>query len=74
MNSSFDIVVVGTGITGLAVATLLAHSNNCDQINIIVVGASNRPTFDLSNEVALRVSAIAPGSADFVPAISIAVP
>ena len=71
MNRSFDIVVVGTGITGLTVATLLAQSNNCDQMNIIVVGASNKPTFDLSNEVALRVSAIAPGSADIFASLDI---
>jgi len=71
MNSSFEIVVVGTGITGLTVAALLAHSNNCDQMNITVVSASKRPAFDLSNEVALRVSAIASGSVDVFASLGI---
>ena len=71
MNHPFEIVVVGTGITGLTVAALLAHSKNRDQMNITVVGASKRPTFDLSNDVALRVSAIASGSADVFASLGI---
>ena len=62
MNRAFEIVVVGGGITGLTVATLLAHSEQRDQLHITVVDAGKRPVFDSAEEVSLRVSAIASGS------------
>ena len=71
MNRPFEIVVVGAGITGLTVAALLAHSRHCDQMNITVVDAGKRPTFDRSNDIALRVSAIASGSADILASIDV---
>ncbi len=71
MNRPFDIVVVGAGITGLTVAALLAHSRYCGQMNITVIDAGKRPAFDISDDVSLRVSAIASGSADIFASIDV---
>lgn len=71
MNRPFKIVVVGGGITGLTVAALLANSRHCDQMSISVADAGKRPTFDLSDDVALRVSAIASGSAGILASIDV---
>ncbi len=64
MNRPFDIVIVGAGITGLTVAALLAHSKNAERLRVKIVDAGKRPAFDLSEDVSLRVSAIASGSSD----------
>lgn len=71
MNRPFDVVVVGAGITGLAMVAMLAHSKNCDQIKITLVDAGNRPTFNKTDDVSLRVSAIASGSADLFASIDV---
>ncbi len=71
MNRPFEIVVVGAGITGLTVAALLAQSNHAGQMRVTIVDAGNRPTFDRSDDVSLRVSAIASGSAGIFASIDV---
>ena len=71
MNRPFDIVIVGAGITGLTVAALLAHSNNAERLRVKIVDAGKRPAFDLSEDVSLRVSAIASGSSDIFASIGV---
>lgn len=58
MRSSFDIVIVGAGITGLATAAMLARAG---RQTITVVDAAGPPAAP-ANEWSLRVSAIASGS------------
>jgi 2-octaprenylphenol hydroxylase len=69
MKSSFDIVIVGGGITGLALAALLAKGGQADALNITVIDAAERPVFSADEEVALRVSAIANGSAELLDSV-----
>lgn len=71
MNRPFEIVVVGAGITGLTVAALLAQSKHTGQMRVTIVDAGKRPTFDRSDDVSLRVSAIASGSADIFASIDV---
>ncbi len=71
MNRPFDIVIVGAGITGLTVAALLAHSKNAERLRVKIVDAGKRPAFDLSEDVSLRVSAIASGSSDIFASIGV---
>lgn len=63
MNRRYSIVVVGGGITGLMAATLLAKGPHRDALDITLVDAAERPVFSPDDDVALRVSAIATGSA-----------
>ena len=69
MNRQFEIVVVGGGMTGLTIAALLAHGEHRDQLRITVVDAGKRPMFDSSDDVSLRVSAIASGSTKILASI-----
>jgi len=62
MNRRFDIVIAGAGMIGLTAAALLARSSRRDQLNVTVVDAAPRPVFDVADDVALRVSALSPGS------------
>jgi 2-octaprenylphenol hydroxylase len=62
MNRRFDTVVAGAGMIGLTVAALLARSHRGDQFKITIIDAAPRPEFDAGNDVALRVSALSPGS------------
>jgi 2-octaprenylphenol hydroxylase len=71
VNRPFDIVIVGAGITGLTVAALLAHSKNAERLRVKIVDAGKRPAFDLSEDVSLRVSAIASGSSDIFASIGV---
>lgn len=71
MNRQFEIVIAGAGITGLTVAALLAHSKCREQMKITIVDAGKRPTFDISEDVALRVSAIASGSAEIFASVDV---
>ena len=71
MNRPFDIVIVGAGITGLTVAALLAHSKNAERLRVKIVDAGKRPAFDLSEDVSLRVSAIASGSSEIFASIGV---
>lgn len=69
MNRPFEIVIVGAGITGLTVATLLGRSRCRSQLSVTIVDAGKRPNFDIAEDVSLRVSAIASGSADVFASI-----
>lgn len=71
MKRPFNIVVVGAGITGLTVAALLAHSKHCHQTRLTIVDAAKRPTFDVSEDISLRVSAITSGSANIFAMIDV---
>ncbi|MFQ5608848.1 MAG: UbiH/UbiF/VisC/COQ6 family ubiquinone biosynthesis hydroxylase [Woeseiaceae bacterium] len=69
MTRDFRIVVAGAGVAGLTVASLLAQSARADRLRLTVVDAAPRPVFDKDDDVALRVSAIAQGSADLLAGI-----
>ena len=63
MNSGYDIVIVGAGITGLTVAALLASGEHSERLGITVVDAAGRPQYKIDGELELRVTAISTGSA-----------
>ena len=63
MNRRYGIVVVGGGVTGLLAATLLARSEHQDLLDITLVDAAPRPRFKPGDDIDLRVSAIANGTA-----------
>ncbi len=69
MKQRFDIVVVGAGITGLTLAAKLASGASRDSLRITVLDGAERPRFSPHDEVTLRVSAIASGSADLLDAV-----
>jgi 2-octaprenylphenol hydroxylase len=69
MKQRYDIVVVGGGMTGLTVAALLAQGRRADALKLTVIDAAPRPRFDPDDDIALRVSAIATGSADILDRI-----
>ncbi len=66
MRSSFDIVIAGAGITGLAAATFLAADDAAGRLRLTVVDADPRPALPQGDDVTLRVSSIANGSADML--------
>lgn len=61
-NSSYDIAVIGAGMVGATLASLLSR---CGFSVALVEAAEPRP-FDDNAEVGLRVSAISPGSASIL--------
>lgn len=63
MNRTFDVLIAGSGIAGLTLAALLSREGRAGRLNVRVVDAGERPRFDPQSGVALRVSAIAAGSA-----------
>lgn len=69
MKGQFDIVIVGGGITGLTLAALLAKGRQSDALNITVIDAAKRPSFSAADDVSLRVSAIANGSAEILDSV-----
>ena len=69
MKKPFDILIVGAGVTGLTVAALLAQSRHRERMQITLVDAAPRPVHSVDDELALRVSAIATGSADLLDSI-----
>ena len=66
IKEQFDIVIVGAGMVGLTLATLLVESKFADSLRVTVVDSGLEPRFDLSSDVDLRVSAISPGSAEIL--------
>ena len=69
MNKTFDVVVVGAGITGLAVAALLAQCGARNSLRLTLLDAAPRPLQEPTDDVALRVSAIANGSVSLLERI-----
>lgn len=69
MKQRFDIVIVGGGITGLTLAAKLATGQQAGSLRLTLVDAAPRPAFSESDEVALRVSAIATGSAELLKSV-----
>lgn len=58
-NAEYDVVIIGAGMVGSALASLLARSN----FSVAIIEAHLPTTFDPQSEIGLRVSAISPGSA-----------
>jgi 2-octaprenylphenol hydroxylase len=69
MNKQFDVLIVGAGVTGLTAAALLAQGQHSDRLQITVVDAASRPVHAADDDVALRVSAIASGSAGLLDSV-----
>ena len=69
MKQHFDIVVVGAGIAGLTFAAKLATGPARDSLRITVLDGAERARFSPDDDVALRVSAIASGSADLLDSV-----
>lgn len=69
MNRRYRIVVVGGGVTGLMLATLLAKGPHNEALDIMLVDRAPRASFDADSEIALRVSAIASGTAELFAAV-----
>ena len=63
MKQQFDIVIVGGGVTGLALAALLANGTHTGAQRITLIDIAERPRHDPDSDVELRVSAISSGSA-----------
>ena len=58
MTGTFDVVVVGGGIIGLAVASMLAVQDDDRRLRITLVDAGPRPLPRANDDIALRVSSI----------------
>ena len=69
MKERLNIVVAGAGLTGLTIAALLTQCEQADALDITIVDAAARPSHDPTADVALRVSAIANGSAELLGAL-----
>jgi len=69
VKRKFDILIVGAGVTGLTMAALLAQSQQRDRLRLALVDAAPRPVHRTRDDVALRVSAIATGSAELLDSV-----
>ncbi len=69
MRHGFEVVIVGGGVTGLTLAAKLQSMEHSDALRITVLDAAPRPSFSVDDEVALRVSAIATGSAEILDSV-----
>jgi 2-octaprenylphenol hydroxylase len=69
MKRHFDVVIVGGGISGLTLAAKLAKGPSHDALRITVLDSAARPRLSPEDDVALRVSAIANGSADILDSV-----
>jgi 2-octaprenylphenol hydroxylase len=63
MNERYRVVIVGAGVTGLTIAALLAQSRHSDKLKLTLIDANARAVHHPDEDLALRVSAIATGSA-----------
>jgi 2-polyprenylphenol 6-hydroxylase len=63
VSRPFEILVAGAGIGGLCVALILARCSHADKLRLVLADAGDRPIFDRSDVLDLRVSAISAGSA-----------
>lgn len=63
MKRKFDILIAGGGMVGLTIALLLAQRDARKQLDITLVDAGKKPSFSSDDDVSLRVSAIATGTA-----------
>ena len=69
MKTRLSIAIVGGGLTGLTLAALLTKCRQADAFDITVIDAASRPAFSMDDDIALRVSAIANGSAELLESI-----
>ena len=69
MKRDFDITIVGAGITGLTLAALLSKGPHAAALRITVIDAGPRPVFSPADDLSLRVSAIANGSAELLESV-----
>lgn len=69
MKGDTQIVIVGAGIAGLTAAALLSQSEVADSLKITLLDAGARPANSATNEIALRVSAIATGSSQLLDSV-----
>lgn len=69
MKQRFEVIIVGGGITGLTLAAKLAKGRHSESLGITVLDAAARPRFSAEDDVALRVSAIASGSAELLDSV-----
>jgi len=66
MKRDFHIVIAGAGMVGLTLAALLARSGERGHFRMTIVDAGPEPAFCFADDIGLRVSAIATGSADIL--------
>ncbi len=69
MKRDFEIAIVGCGVTGLTLAAKLKSTEHSDALRITLIDAGPRPSFSVDDEVALRVSAVATGSAELLDSV-----
>jgi len=69
VNGQLNVVIVGAGVTGLTVTALLATSECRERLNLTIIDAQERAKHFPDDDVALRVSAIATGSAALLESI-----
>lgn len=59
----FSVTIVGAGMTGLGLASVLASD---PRVSIRVIDRGSAPVFDTANDVGLRVSALAPATVELL--------
>jgi 2-octaprenylphenol hydroxylase len=69
MSKRYHIVIAGAGVAGLTVAALLAQCRQSAQLKVTVIDADEKVSYRAGDDVALRVSAIATGSAELLQGI-----
>ena len=69
MSTTTKIVIVGAGLAGLTMATLLSRSRHSTKLDVSVIDAAARPQFLVDADVSLRVSAIANGTAEVLQSV-----
>ncbi len=69
MRKSYDILIVGAGLAGLAAAALLGRDVRPGRLRIVVVDSAERPEWRPGSDVSLRVSAVSTGSSELLASI-----